>query len=64
MAWTNNDTGQWNVFFLKSSDGGKTIARNIMLSAPNNGNTVDQNVQIAASGSKCTSLGGPTKQEY
>jgi hypothetical protein len=51
IAWNNNDTGHWNVFFLKSSDGGKTFAKNIMLSAPNKGHVVDQNVQIAASGS-------------
>src|SRR3989442_6687465 len=38
-------------FFLKSTDGGKTFAKNIMLSAPNKGHVVDQNVQIAASGS-------------
>jgi hypothetical protein len=23
MAWPNNDTGHWNVFFAKSTDGGK-----------------------------------------
>lgn len=51
MAWPNNDTGHWNVFFVKSSDGGKTFAKNIMLSAPNKGHVVDQNVQISASGS-------------
>jgi len=51
IAWNNNDTGHWNVFFVKSTDGGKTFAKNIMLSAPNKGNTVDQNIQIAASGS-------------
>jgi hypothetical protein len=51
IAWNNNDTGHWNVFFLRSSDGGKTFAKNIMLSAPNKGQVVDHNVQIAASGS-------------
>jgi hypothetical protein len=33
------------------SDCGKTFGKTIMLSAPNNGHTVDQNVQLAASGS-------------
>jgi hypothetical protein len=51
IAWNNNDTGHWNVFFVKSTDGGKTFAKNMMLSAPNKGHVVDQNVQIAASGS-------------
>jgi hypothetical protein len=49
MAWPNNDTGHWNVFFAKSTDGGKTL-KTIMISAPNNGNTIDQNTEIAASG--------------
>jgi hypothetical protein len=49
-AWNNNDTGHWNVFFVKSTDGGKTFPKNIMLSAPNKGHAVDQNVQITASG--------------
>jgi hypothetical protein len=48
MAWPNNDTGHWNVFFAKSSDGGKTL-KTMMISAPNKGNTVHQNVQISAS---------------
>jgi hypothetical protein len=26
MAWPNNDTGHWNVFFAKSTDGGKTLS--------------------------------------
>ena len=51
MAWPNNDTEHWNVFFAKSTDGGKTFAKNIMLSAPNKGHVVDQDTQIAASGS-------------
>jgi hypothetical protein len=51
MAWPNNDTGHWNVFFAKSTDGGKTFTKNIMLSAPNKGHVVDQDIQIAASGS-------------
>lgn len=50
-AWPNNDTGHWNVFFAKSVDGGKTFENTIILSAPNKGSVVDQNVEIAASGS-------------
>src|SRR3989442_15380350 len=50
MAWPNNDTGHWNVFFAKSTDGGKTL-KTVMISAPNNGNTIDQNTEISASGS-------------
>ncbi len=49
-AWPNNDTGHWGVFFAKSTDGGKTLAKTIMLSAPNKGHVVDLNVDIAASG--------------
>ena len=49
MAWPNNDTGHWNVFFAKSTDGGKTL-KTMMISAPNKGNTIDQNTEIAASG--------------
>ena len=49
MAWVNNDTGHWNVFFAKSTDGGKTL-KIMMISAPNKGNTIDQNTEIAASG--------------
>jgi hypothetical protein len=26
MAWPNNDTGHWNVFFAKSTDAGKTLS--------------------------------------
>jgi|GEM_PF-2959047 hypothetical protein len=48
IAWNNNDTGHWNVFFLKSIDGGKTFEKNIMSIAPNKGQVVDKNVQIAA----------------
>jgi len=52
MAWTNNDTGQWKVFFAKSGDGGRTF-RTIVLSAPNvTGHVVHENTEIAASGSK------------
>ena len=49
MAWPNNDTGHWNVFFAKSTDGGKTL-KTMMISAPNKGNTIDSNTQISASG--------------
>jgi len=50
VAWPNNDTGHWNVFFAKTVDGGKTL-KTIMISAPNKGNTIDLNTQISASGS-------------
>jgi lipopolysaccharide export LptBFGC system permease protein LptF len=50
MAWPNNDTGQYNVFFAKSTDGGKTL-KTMMISAPNKGNTIDLNTQISTSGS-------------
>ncbi len=50
-AWPNNDTGHWGVFFAKSTDGGKTLGKTIMLSAPNKGNVVHLSVDIAASGS-------------
>ena len=50
MAWPNNDTGHWNIFFAKSTDGGKTL-KTITLSAPNKGNTINQNTEISASGS-------------
>jgi hypothetical protein len=49
-AWPNNDTGHWGVFFAKSADGGKSLGKTIMLSAPNKGHVVDLNVDIAASG--------------
>jgi hypothetical protein len=49
VAWPNNDTGHWNVFFAKSADGGKTL-KTMMISAPNKGNTMDLNTQISASG--------------
>jgi hypothetical protein len=49
MAWPNNDTGHWNVFFAKSTDGGKTL-KTMMIGAPNKGNTIDQNTEIATSG--------------
>jgi hypothetical protein len=50
VVWPNNDIGHWGVFFTKSIDGGKTLGKTIMLSAPNKGNIVNQNVDIAASG--------------
>jgi hypothetical protein len=50
-AWPNDNTGHWNVFFAKSVDGGKTFENTIILSAPNKGSVVDQNVEIDASGS-------------
>ena len=50
MAWTNNDSGHWNVFFAKSTDGGKTL-KTMMISSPNKGHAVDLNTEIAASGS-------------
>jgi lipopolysaccharide export LptBFGC system permease protein LptF len=49
IAWSNNDTGRWNVFFAKSVDGGKTFGNTIMLSAPNKGGVVNQNVELASS---------------
>jgi hypothetical protein len=49
MAWANNDTGHWNVFFGKSTDGGKTL-KIMMISAPNKGHIKDQNTEISASG--------------
>jgi hypothetical protein len=63
MAWPNNDTGHWSVFFAKSIDGVKTL-KTMMISAPNKGNLIDQNTQISASESKCTSPGGRIKQVY
>ncbi|MFZ0224822.1 MAG: hypothetical protein WAM42_24330 [Candidatus Nitrosopolaris sp.] len=50
MAWSNNDTGHWNVFFAKSVDGGKML-KTTMISSPNKGHTMDFNTQISASGS-------------
>jgi hypothetical protein len=52
MAWTNNDTGHWKVFFAKSGDGGKTF-KTIVLNAPSNtGHVVHENAEITASGSR------------
>jgi hypothetical protein len=51
VAWPNNDTGHWNVFFAKSTDSGKSFRKIIILSAPNTGHIIDSNTQIAASGS-------------
>jgi hypothetical protein len=50
LAWPNNDTGHFNVFFAKSTDGGKTL-KTMMISAPNKGHTIDLKTQISASGS-------------
>lgn len=50
MAWENNETGHFNVFFAKSTDGGKTL-KTMMISEPNKRQTVDLNTQISASGS-------------
>ena len=50
MAWVTNDTGYCNVFFAKSTDGGKTL-KTIIISAPNKVHTIDQNTEISASGS-------------
>ena len=49
IVWANNDTGNFNVFFAKSTDGGRTL-KTMMISAPNKGNTIDQNTEISASG--------------
>jgi hypothetical protein len=49
-VWPNNDTGHWNVFFAKSTDGGNTF-KIMIISAPDKGNIVDQNSEISASGS-------------
>jgi hypothetical protein len=50
MAWPNNDTGHWNIFFAVSTDGGKTL-KTVMISTPNKGNTINQDTEISASGS-------------
>jgi hypothetical protein len=50
MAWTNNDTGHFNVFFGKSTDGRKTL-KIMMISAPSKGHNIDQNTEISATGS-------------
>jgi hypothetical protein len=50
MAWPNNDTGHWNVFFANSMDGGKTL-KTMTISAPNKGHILDQDTQISATGS-------------
>jgi hypothetical protein len=63
IAWNNNDTGHWIVFFVKSADGGKTFGKNILLSAPNKGHVIDQNVRIAHQEVMSRSPGGRTRQE-
>jgi hypothetical protein len=50
MAWPDNNTGHWNVFFAKSTDGGKTF-KTMMISPLNKGNTIYQNTEIYALGS-------------
>lgn len=49
IVWANNDTGHFNVFFAKSTDGGNTL-KTTMLSSPNKGNTINYNTEISASG--------------
>lgn len=49
MAWTNNDTGHWNVFFAKSTDGGNSF-KTMIISIPNKGSIVNQNTEIYSSG--------------
>jgi hypothetical protein len=48
----------------KLSESGKTIVKNIMLSAPNKGHVVDKNVQIAASGNNVYVTWWTNKTEY
>src|SRR3989442_9607980 len=50
MAWPNNDTWHFNVFFAKSTDGGRTL-KTIIISAPNKGHRIDFNTEIFATGS-------------
>ncbi len=50
MTWANNDTGHYNVFIGKSTDGGKTL-KIVMISAPNKGHIIDPNTEISTSGS-------------
>ena len=54
-VWPNNDTGHWNVFFAKSTDGGNTL-KIMIISAPDKGNIVDQNSEISASGNNVSVL--------
>jgi hypothetical protein len=51
IAWPANVAKHWSVFFEKSVDSGKTFGNTHLLSAPNKGNVINQNVEIAASGS-------------
>jgi hypothetical protein len=48
-AWANNDTGHYNVFLGKSTDGGKT-PKIMTISKPNKGHIIDLDRQISASG--------------
>ena len=48
VTWWSNKSGDWEVFFKASTDGGKTFAPKINLS--NSKGVVSQNAQIAAAG--------------
>lgn len=48
LAWPNNDNGHWNVFFVRALTAERLY---LTISAPNKGNTIDQKMQISASGS-------------
>jgi hypothetical protein len=48
LAWPNNDTGHWNVFFVRALSAERLY---LTISAPNKGYTIDQKMQISASGS-------------
>lgn len=50
VAWADNETGHWNVFFAKSFNAGMTF-KTMVISAPNKGNVVDHDALITASGS-------------
>jgi hypothetical protein len=63
VAWNNNDTGHWNVFFAKSTDGGNTL-KIMMISTPQiKEHTIDQNRKILLLEVMSMLLGGPTIQE-
>jgi len=51
IAWSNNDTGHWNVLFTKSNDDGKTFLKTMIISSPNKDHIINTPVGIAASGS-------------
>jgi len=48
VAWTNNETGHWQVFFARSTDSGKTFDKTVALSE---NITTPITAQITASGS-------------